>query len=121
MAPVIMSSSGELTEGQNDENSFHGETETDDVTCACQDKETKTSTENSATNRNVSDNEDNNDVNECANSEASTDKGQDSGVVEVEKEIDIDVAPDGGWGWFIVVGALLLRTVIGNYHSVLYA
>lgn len=109
-----MSSSGEIMEEQNDENSFQDEIETDDITCACQDKETKKSTENSDTNGNFSDNEENNGVNECANSEASTDKGQESCGGEAEKEIDIDAAPDGGWGWLIVVGALLLRTVIGS-------
>ncbi|XP_052214875.1 monocarboxylate transporter 4-like isoform X2 [Dreissena polymorpha] len=33
---------------------------------------------------------------------------------DISKEIQRRKAPDGGWGWFIVLGCLLLRTVVGG-------
>lgn len=68
------------------------------------------------TNRGVSNNFEYDDTKELI---IDTDKEKNENeIVIAENE-----APDGGWGWFIVVGALLLRTVIGGLgrsHGLFY-
>lgn len=46
-------------------------------------------------------------------------EGQDSGVAEedcesIKKETEDSQAPDGGWGWFIILGCLLIRFICGK-------
>lgn len=34
--------------------------------------------------------------------------------ITIETDISKQKAPDGGWGWFVVLGSLLLRIIVGK-------
>ena len=37
--------------------------------------------------------------------------------IDTVQEVEVAKAPDGGWGWFIILGSLLLRITVGTYTS----
>ena len=37
--------------------------------------------------------------------------------IDIVQEVEVAKAPDGGLGWFIILGGLLLRTTISRYTS----
>ena len=43
------------------------------------------------------------------------DKLQEKDVVETNPTIEQNVVPDGGWGWFIILGCFVIRMICGRY------
>ena len=56
-----------------------------------------------------------------SDTEVAGDQGKDEESLEVFIEVEDDTrkAPDGGWGWMIVLGIMLIRTIVGKI-SVLF-
>lgn len=46
--------------------------------------------------------------------EGSNDDNTEENQVTIETEVAKIKSPDGGWGWFIVLGCLFLRIIVGE-------
>ena len=59
------------------------------------------------------------------NEHATETKCQSDESVQTAKRVDIstdiaEAAPDGGWGWFVMIGCLLVHVVVGKYNTTQY-